>query len=161
MNINPIGHLYWIKMRLSLYSILLSICLVFFSCKKEETPAPSLAPEIKFVNVYPETVKEYNDKLEFTFIYSDPDGDLGENNANVSNLFLTDNRNQVIYKYRIKQLAPENSNVKITGVLSIELKNTVITDNSTSQKTTYSIYVEDRAGNTSNTINTSEVTITK
>jgi hypothetical protein len=58
-------------------------------------------------------------------------------------------------------LAPDNANVKITGVLTVELKNTAITDNSTLQKTTYSIYIKDRAGNISNTIITPEVTVIK
>lgn len=139
---------------------LFGLVTLSLSCKKEEV-AISLAPEIQFPYVIPTEIKEYTDKVSFTFVYTDADGDLGENNPNVTNLFLTDNRNQVTYKYRINQLAPNNANVKISGKISVELKNTAITDNSTSQKTTYSIYVTDRAGNASNTITTSEVTITK
>lgn len=161
MNTKPTGRLYWIKMKSLYYSILMCYGILFFSCKKEEISQPSLAPEINFVSVNPLTVKEYNDKLQFSFIYTDSDGDLGENNPSVNNLYLTDNRNQVIYEYRIKQLATDNANVKITGVLTVELKNTAITDNSTLQKTTYSIYIKDRAGNISNTIITPEVTVIK
>jgi hypothetical protein len=38
--------------------------------------------------------------------YEDGNGDLGENNANVTNLFITDNRVGIEYPYRINQLGP-------------------------------------------------------
>jgi hypothetical protein len=104
---------------------------------------------------------EYANSITITFSYDDLDGDLGENNANATNLFITDSRNNVTYNYRISQLAPDGANIHIKGNLNAVIKSTAITDNSSSQSVTYSVYIKDRAGNTSNTITTDAITVTK
>jgi len=58
-------------------------------------------------------------------------------------------------------LAPSGQAIAIQGQLTIELKNTAITNGSTSQSFSYSVYVKDRAGNQSNTVNTSAITVTE
>jgi hypothetical protein len=134
--------------------------LVVASCKKDESTISNI-PAIEFISVTPASVKEYQDKLIFSISYTDGDGDLGENNSAVKNLFLTDSRNNVTYKYRIQQLAPDGASIAIKGNLSVELNNTGITDGSNSQTFTYSLYVIDRAGNQSNIVTTSPVVVTK
>ena len=109
----------------------------------------------------PSSAVEYVNSITITFSYDDLDGDLGENNPNVSNLFITDSRNNVIYNYRISELAPSGSAIHIKGNLNAVIKNTAITDGSSSQSVTYALYIKDRAGNTSNTITTSAITITQ
>jgi hypothetical protein len=138
----------------------LVFCLMISSCKKDET-AISAVPEITFVSVTPTAVKEFQDSLIFTISYKDGDGDLGENSPDVKNLFLTDNRIGVTYSYRIQQLAPDGANISIQGNLNTVLKNIAITDSSASQQATFSIYVVDRAGNKSNTVNSSVVNVSK
>lgn len=133
--------------------------LYFFSSCKKEKPETSVIPEITFVQIIPATVKEYSDSLVITISYKDGDGDLGENNPDTKNLFLTDNRIGITYAYRIKQLAPSGSEISITGELNIVLPQLAITDSSNSQQTTFSIYVKDRAMNQSNVITTPAVTI--
>lgn len=133
---------------------------LIISCKKDDSTISNV-PAIEFVSVSPGSVIEYQDKLTFTISYTDGDGDLGENDASVKNLFLTDSRNGVTYKYRISQLAPDGTTIAIKGKLSVELNNTGITDGSNSQTFTYSIYVVDRAGNQSNTITTTPVIVSK
>ena len=83
------------------------------------------------------------------------------NDPNVANLFITDSRNSVTYNYRISQLAPDGSSIHIKGNLNAVIKSTAITDNSSSQSVTYSLYLKDRAGNQSNTITTTAITVTK
>ena len=61
----------------------------------------------------------------------------------------------------ISQLAPDGSTIHIKGNLNAVIKNTAITDGSSSQSVTYSLYMKDRAGNMSNTITTSAITITQ
>jgi hypothetical protein len=135
------------------------VSLALVSCKEEEEISP--IPEIEFVSVTPQSVHEYTDSLVFTISYRDGDGDLGENDPDAENFFLADSRNNVIYKFRIPQLAPDNANIIIDGNLNVTLANTAIIDGSTSQTFTYSIYVKDRAGNQSNTVTTSSVTVTQ
>ncbi len=140
-----------------LYIIVFSLLLA--SCKKDESSISDV-PAIEFVSATPASVVEFQDKLIFTISYTDGNGDLGENSSSVKNLFLTDSRNNVMYKYRISQLAPDGSSIAIKGTLSVELNNTGITDGSNSQTFTYSIYVVDRAGNQSNSVSTTPVTVT-
>ena len=148
-------------MKTILKFILPVLFLSFYSsCKKDENIISAI-PLIEFISVGPSQFIEYQSTLTFTISYRDGDGNLGENNPDVTNLFLTDNRNNVTYKYRVQQLAPEGSSIAIEGKLNIVLNNTGITDNSNSQTFTYSIYLVDRAGNTSNTVTTSAVTVTK
>lgn len=134
--------------------------IAFSSCKKDDATISDI-PAIEFVSVTPASVTEYQDKITFTISYTDGNGDLGENNPDVKNLFLTDSRNNVTYKYRIQQLAPEGSSIAIKGTLSVILNNTGITNGSTSQTFTYSLYVVDRAGNQSNIVTSSPVVVTK
>lgn len=137
--------------------VLLAITIT--SCKKDD-PEISDVPEIEFVSVTPGTVVEYQDSLVFTISYRDGDGDLGQNGNNIDNLFLTDSRNNVSYKFRIPQLAPDDADITIEGNLNVTLQSTAVLNGSTSESFNYSIYVIDRAGNQSNTVTTSTVTVT-
>jgi hypothetical protein len=134
---------------------------VLFSCKKDDQIVVSTTPELNFVSISPSSAVEYQDKITIVITYKDGDGDLGENTPDVKNLFLTDTRNNVTYQYRISQLAPSGQAIAIQGSLAIELKNTAIINGSTSQAVTYSIYARDRAGNVSNSITTSAITLTQ
>ena len=136
------------------------IFFIFSGCSKDPVEISNV-PSISFVSVTPTLVKEYTDSLVFTIDYEDGDGDLGENTSGVENFFLVDSRNEVTYKFRIPQLAPGNSNIAIRGKLSVKLDNTAITDGSPSQSFSYKIYVKDRSGNLSNTINSSVIKVTK
>lgn len=133
--------------------------LVFFifliSCEKDE----SMSPVIMFQGIFPEIAQEYSDSIVILISYSDSDGDLGENNPNVHNLFVQDNRNDIEYKYRIPELSPSGSVISIQGTFTIKINGTGITDESSSQQVNYDIYVKDRAGNSSNTVSTSSITI--
>ncbi len=133
--------------------------LVFSSCKKKDEPTTT--PVIEFISISPSSAVEYVNSITISFSYDDLDGDLGQNDPNVSNLFITDSRNGVTYNYRISELAPSGSSIHIRGTLNAVIKNTAITDNSASQQVTYSLYVTDRAGNQSNSVTTSAITITK
>jgi hypothetical protein len=144
-----------------LYLVLGILYLDVSSCKKKEKTESTITPQIAFVSISPASAVEYVNEITITFSYDDLDGDLGQNDPNVTNLFITDSRNNVIYNYRISQLAPDNSAIHIKGNLNAVIKNTAITDGSTSQQVTYSLYLKDRAGNTSNTITTSAITVTQ
>lgn len=116
-------------------------------------------PEISFESVAPNVVTEYQDSLYFTISYRDGNGDLGQNNTDDNNLFIQDSRNQVAYGFRIQQLAPDNSNIAIQGKLNVILASTAIVNGGSSESVTYTIWVVDRAGNESNKVTSSSVTI--
>ena len=137
--------------------IFILFAILLFSCKKED--AVSDIPQIEFLSISPTTAQEYIDDIIITISYSDDNGDLGENNPDVFNLFVTDKRNEIEYKFRIPELTPNGSHITIEGNFNITINGTGITSEASSQKVAYSIYVKDRAGNKSNIITTSEITI--
>ncbi|MBL4587084.1 MAG: hypothetical protein JKX84_08535 [Flavobacteriales bacterium] len=116
-------------------------------------------PEISFESVVPNVVTEYQDSLYFTISYRDGDGDLGQNNTDDNNLFIQDSRNDVTYGFRLRQLAPDNSNIAIQGNMNVTLPNTAIVNGGTSESVSYTIWVVDRAGNESNRVSSSTVTV--
>ena len=135
------------------------ICFAFFCIGCGNDQPVSEIPYIEFVSVNPKQVQAFEDNLIFTIFYQDGDGDLGENNPDLHNLFLKDNRNDIVYEYRIEQLAPDDANITIQGELNIELSGTGITDDSQEQSATFDIYIVDRAGNNSNTISSSNIIV--
>ncbi len=137
--------------------IFILFAILLFSCKKED--AVSDIPQIEFLSISPTTAQEYIDDIIVKISYADANGDLGENNPDIFNLFITDKRNEIEYKFRIPELTPNGSDIAIEGNFNITINGTGITSESSSQKVAYSIYVKDRAGNKSNIITTSEITI--
>jgi hypothetical protein len=104
-------------------------------------------------------VTEYQDSLYFTISYRDGDGDLGQNNTDDHNLFIQDSRNDVSYGFRIQQLAPDNAEISIQGNINVTLSNTAIINGGASESFSYTIWVVDRAGNASNKVSSSTVTV--
>ena len=133
--------------------------LIFSSCKKEEKA--SLSPTIEFLEISPSIAAELEDEIILKIKYTDENGDLGENDSEVKNLFVLDTRNGVEYSFRVQQLAPTGAEIAIEGQLSINIKTMVITDESSEQLATFSVYMYDRAKNKSNTISTTLITILK
>lgn len=146
----------------SIKAIILLLALAILSgCGKEATSIGD-APSIEFVSISPNPAIKYQDEVAVTIKYTDGNGDLGENTADVKNAFITDSRNNVTYQFRIPQQAPNDANIIITGQLTFNLApQGFIDDNNTSETTKYSIRIVDRAGNESNTVETSTLTINK
>lgn len=139
---------------------LLLVVLILSSCKKDEDGL-SVIPQLTFESISPTSIEEFGGPITFSISYQDGDGDLGENDPNVKNLFLQDQRNGITYEYRIQELAPKGADIAIIGTIDIVLNTTSITDGSNEQKVTFNIYAIDRAGNSSNTITSSPLTIYK
>jgi len=130
---------------------------LLFSCKKDDVI--NKHPVIEFINISPYIAQEYIDDINITITYADADGDLGENNPDIYNLFVVDSRNLIEYKFRIPELTPSGSEISIEGIFNIKINGTGITNSSQSEQVQYDIYVIDRAGNPSNLIVTSSITI--
>lgn len=144
--------------KLLILSSILGVTSYFFnSCNT--VGEISEVPEISFESVAPSVVTEYQDSLVFTISYRDGDGDLGENNTDNDNVFVQDSRNQVTYGFRLQQLAPDNATIAIQGNMNVTLPNTAIVNGGTSESVSYTIWVVDRAGNESNKVTSSTVTV--
>ena len=143
-----------------LFPLLLAAAFILGACKKDpEVDLTDPVPVILDVAVSTTSVVEYQDEIVFEVSYRDGDGDLGENEPNAANLYLIDNRIAVTETYRIQELAPDGAVIPITGTLRVVLPSTGITDGSSSQTVTYTIYLRDRAGNESNRFTTDAITV--
>lgn len=141
-------------------SILFAIIALFSSCSSDDEGV-SLVPAIEFVSVSSSSVTAFSQPLTFTISYRDGDGDLGENDPDVKNCYITDSRNSVTYEFRIPELAPRGSSIIIDGNLNIDLQSVGISDGVDSETATFDIYLTDRAGNVSNTVTSLSVSVSR
>ncbi len=118
-------------------------------------------PVIEYVDIQPRDVKEFKDSILITFKYSDPDGDLGDENPDIESLSIHDLRLTTADGQHVSLLSPMGSNIDISGELTIKLKNTFLLGTSDLEITTYELMIKDRAGNISNPIVTDEIRITR
>lgn len=131
------------------------------ACKKDENEFSDI-PEIEFVSITPSVVDQFTDPVTITLRYKDGDGDLGENDTDARNCFITDNRIGIEYEYRIRQLAPEGASIPIQGTLDVQLGGQGITDTAAAtQSTSFTVVVRDRAGHQSNAVTTGSITIVR
>ena len=138
------------------FSILLLLIIGFCSCKKEEEPK---VPVIKLIEITPLSLVQYNEPVYITIGYSDLDGDIGYENPDEYALQIKDNRLINPDWYHIPPLSPIGSNLVIEGELMIKINSLFLLGNGSQELTSFTIKVEDRAGNWSEAITTPQVTI--
>lgn len=141
-----------------LFFFFLALSIILFSCKKEEK---DYSPVISLVSINPIQVKEYSDSIVFTIRYEDEDGDIGFPDADINSLWLKDARLESADEYFIAPLGPIDTIVSIEGNFVLTLKNTFRLGNAAVEKTKFTIWLKDRAGNQSNIIETPELSITE
>ena len=140
--------------------VFLLLSLSLLACESEGVVF-SPVPEIELLSVSATQVQAQKDSIVFEIEYTDGDGDLGTNDDQIRNLFITDQRINLVHEFRVQQLAPDGADIPITGSLSIVLPNTLITDSSNQQSVTFTLYVVDRAGNESNVVESPEIIVVK
>lgn len=155
-------------MRKSTTILGLCIFLLLIGCTKETivegepNPPISEVPAIELLSVNTTTVKQFTDSLVFTISYIDGDGDLGTTDADARPIEVIDNRDNLIFGFHLPPLAPSGSEITIQGTLDIVLKNIILLDpNNSNETTTFSITIQDRNSNFSNTVTTQTINITQ
>lgn len=140
--------------------------IVLLSCKKEEgnDPLPEISdiPNIELTNINSTNINQFDDII-FDVKYVDGDGDLGETDADVKTIFVTDNRDaSIVHEFHLQPLAPLDESFAIQGTLKVNIENVILLNQAnTSENASFSIYIKDRAGNKSNTISSSSIKIMK
>ena len=134
--------------------------LNIISCKDDEVPI-SNTPHLDFISISPIAITEFQEEVSLVIKYIDGDGDLGDNDPDIKNLFIIDQRNGVEYTYRIPQLSPNGSNITIEGNLEVDLNSLSIVGSANSESVKFDIYIIDRSGNQSNIITSSAITVLK
>lgn len=129
------------------------------SCKKESASIMPIEPSIELISVGPDQVVEFGTAVRLRFSYKDGDGDLGRTDPDDHSLWVKDSRLSVADGYHIIPLAPPDTEIPIQGELEVELHPLFLLGNADQEVMTYSFYVVDRAGNRSNEITTTAITI--
>lgn len=136
------------------------VVLTLISCKKEVVDIPP-QPYIEFVDIFPKEVKQNTDEILITIKYRDGNGDLGDNNPDVKNVYVKDLRNNLFYTFRLKQLAPDDAGIAITGKININMGSTIMVSNADQEYANFGLFVIDRAGNSSNIVVTDSIIVKK
>ncbi len=136
--------------------------LLFAACEQLE-PEPAFADEplIELLSVSSDTLVQFTDQLVLRIRYQDGDGDLGHPDPDINSFFVKDQRLEVADEYYLGPLAPEDAAVPIQGELDLVLSRTFILGNAQTETTVFTVYLVDRAGNESNTIETGAITLVR
>lgn len=136
------------------------IIMTTIACEKvSDDLVYDLTPRIELVEVSQDTLVAFSDQLSIKIKYEDGDGDLGNPDPDINSIFVKDSRLENEDEYYLGPLAPEDSELSISGTLNIKLASTFLLGNASEETTEFTIYLRDRSGNQSNTIKTSTITI--
>ena len=146
------------------YIFIIFLLILFFACKKKDNLIISDLPSIELVSVNKTEIKEFTDSLVFTVSYRDGDGDLGTESPDSTVIEIIDNRDpqNLVFGYHLSPRSPNGTNLIVQGQLQLVLKNIIILNSAnTSESTTFSIRIKDRAQNWSNRVETGEISIVR
>lgn len=135
------------------------LLMAFVSCKKDNKAGA--APVISLISVSTTSMKEFKDSLTILISYTDENGDIGEDDPDKNDLKVKDRRLSEADYYFVKPLAPPGSDIKISGTIAVQVKNTFLLGTGSSEITQFDIQLKDRSGHWSNTVNTPQITISK
>jgi len=150
-----------------------AILVLLAGCVSTDPKFP-VEPRIEFVSISPATVQDGVTPLFITLRYTDGDGDLGyedkfSEQRDSADLILLDRRPEVAnfpeydgrFEYNLPNLTPDAKNLSIQGEVTIEFAAIPLKLDplANEEKLSFSIYVVDRAGHRSNTVETTEITL--
>jgi len=155
----------------SKYNFLLFIFIVInITC----TNAPNFSdvPLIEFTSVSKQTMEQsffLTDSVIVAIQFEDGDGDLGHESSDPTlNIIVIDNRTGEIFdRFKSPFIPLQGVNNGIQGEIRLKIFTTCCTmpggcesdDSFPEEQLSFDIYIVDRAGNQSNTITTSEITL--
>lgn len=153
--------------RFQFHILIFCIILILMNCHKSE-PISNI-PQIEYIGVNKKQMKQGDlneDTLWLQFRFEDGDGDLGYSSSDSrTDIFVMDSRTGNIQdKFKIPELPPSNNDVQ-KGMLTIRILTTccfyppqdtippcTVQNKYPFDSLRYLIYIQDRAGHLSNTI---------
>lgn len=146
------------------FACILIVGLICIACEKEERipgdPIPQVSdiPSISLGSM-PTSYNQFDDVTLFVN-YQDGDGDIGFANADSAVVFVTDNRDDILFTFHVPPLTPDGTEVTIQGTLEVVVENVVLLNSSaTAETTTFTVQLIDRSGHWSNEVTTPQLTI--
>ena len=141
--------------------ILISLSIILlFSCKKDDE-AYSDIPEIEFISLTPSSTSEFSSNIKLIISYKDGDGDIGTDDPDEYTLLIHDSRLPDADEHHIQPLTPPSSKIQIEGELQINLAGLFVSGSDSTETTSFTVKLKDRAGNWSNEVTTSSITVNK
>ena len=135
-----------------------SILLIFSSCSKEED---QVIFNINLLNTFPTEIIEFQENIYLRIYYQHPDGFIGFSDPDYLSLEVKDSRlSQADYYHIIPVTPPENS-LSITGELLVEIDSPFLFGNGIMELVNFTIRIQDRNLNWSNSIITPNITVNK
>ncbi len=138
--------------------VFLVLGITLCGCTKS-TEAFDEVPKISLVSVSATDIVQQQDMLTVTIYYEDGDGDLGSDDPDFNPVRVHDSRLEFPDYYFLPPLAPLDHSIPIQGTLDIDIFPIILLGNGQTETAVFSISIQDRAGNESNTIKTPEITI--
>jgi hypothetical protein len=132
------------------YFIIVTLVLTIAACLNPPDYSP--IPEIVFDSVSRTSIVPNQDSLKFYVSFTDGDGDIGSETD--SNLFITDSRTGYTNTNKIPGITPEGKVKAISGQIVFTLSeiDSIPDGIRDSIYYTYTIQIQDRAGNKSNEV---------
>ena len=135
-----------------------SILLIFSSCSKEED---QVIFNINLLNTFPTEIIEFQENIYVRIYYQHPNGFIGFSDPDYLSLEVKDSRlSQADYYHIIPVTPPENS-LSITGELLVEIDSPFLFGNGIMELVNFTIRIQDRNLNWSNSIITPNITVNK
>ncbi len=136
-------------------------CLSFWACNKQDGPTFPKTPKISLKGISHDTIREYEDVLTISINYEDGDGDIGFADPDMNSIFIRDSRLTKFDGFYVGTIAPEGSSVPIQGTLHVEFPSLFLFGSADQESTRFFVYLRDRAGNVSDTLETPRVWIVR
>jgi len=141
---------------LAVYMIFLTACQ---EVVVDDLPSFGNHPRIRVIELLQDTLLHQKDSLEIALYISDEDGDVGSDDESINSLFVLDSRLESYQGYHLPVLSGQISK-NIDTVLNIRLNPSfVISNQASEEKTVFTLFVTDRAGNQSNMATLDTITI--
>lgn len=140
---------------------LLVFCLIICACNKQDGPTFPKTPQISLKGISHDTIREYEDVLTISINYEDGDGDIGFADPDMNSIFIRDSRLTKFDGFYVGTIAPEGSSVPIQGTLNVEFPSLFLFGSADQESTRFFVYLRDRAGNVSDTLETPRVWIVR
>lgn len=140
---------------------LILLCLSFLACNKQDGPVFPKTPQISLKGISHDTIREYRDVLTISINYQDGDGDIGFADPDMNSIFIRDARLTKFDGFYVGTIAPEGTSIPIQGTLNVEFPSLFLFGTADQESTRFFVYLRDRAGNVSDTIETPRVWIVR
>jgi len=137
------------------------LSLSFLACNKQDGSIFPKTPQLSLKGICHDNIREYGDVLTLFINYGAGDGDIGFSDPDMNSIFIRDSRLTKFDGFYVGTIAPEGTSVPIQGTLNVEFPNLFLFGTADQESSKFFVYLRDRAGNVSDTIETPRVWIVR